>query len=147
MRLDALLDRVSDEAPMLVPEGAGEVEVNTVVHDTRAVRPGALFCCVPGSHVDGHDLAADAVAAGATALLVERAVGAGVPELRVPSVRAALGPVAAAFWDHPSTAMRVVGVTGTSGQDHHHPPPGRRDRGRRMAHRGHRNADRTSHHA
>jgi UDP-N-acetylmuramoyl-L-alanyl-D-glutamate--2,6-diaminopimelate ligase len=116
VRLDALLDRVPDETPLLVPETAGAVEVSTVVHDTRAVRPGALFCCVPGAHVDGHDLAADAVAAGAAALLVERPVDAGVPELRVPSVRAALGPVAAAFWDHPSSAMRVVGVTGTAGK-------------------------------
>ena len=32
-----------------------------MVHDTRAVAPGALFCCVPGAHVDGHDLAPDAV--------------------------------------------------------------------------------------
>jgi UDP-N-acetylmuramoyl-L-alanyl-D-glutamate--2,6-diaminopimelate ligase len=116
VRLDALLDRVPDETPVLVPESAGAVEVTTVVHDTRAVRPGALFCCVPGAHVDGHDLAADAVAAGAAALLVERPVDAGVPELRVPSVRAALGPVAAAFWDHPSHAMQIVGVTGTAGK-------------------------------
>jgi UDP-N-acetylmuramoyl-L-alanyl-D-glutamate--2,6-diaminopimelate ligase len=116
VRLDALLDRIADQSPALSPGGAGAVEITTVVHDTSAVVPGALFCCVPGSHVDGHDLAADAVARGATALLVERSVGAGVPELRVPSVRAALGPVAAAFWGHPSTAMHVVGVTGTAGK-------------------------------
>jgi UDP-N-acetylmuramoyl-L-alanyl-D-glutamate--2,6-diaminopimelate ligase len=116
VRLDALLDRLADQPLTLSPEDAGGTEVTTVVHDTRAVEPGALFCCVPGAHVDGHDLAATAVAQGATALLVERPVGAGVPELRVSSVRDALGPVAAAFWDHPSRAMRVVGVTGTSGK-------------------------------
>lgn len=116
MRLDALLDRLADQPVHLTPEEAGRTEVTTVVHDTRQVRPGALFCCVPGAHVDGHDLAADAVARGASALLVERPVAAGVPELLVPSVRDALGPVAAAFWDHPSLAMHVVGVTGTSGK-------------------------------
>jgi UDP-N-acetylmuramoyl-L-alanyl-D-glutamate--2,6-diaminopimelate ligase len=116
VRLDALLDRIADPPPTLAPAEAGAVEITTVVHDTRAVVPGALFCCVPGNRVDGHDLAADAVARGAAALLVERSVGAGVPELRVPSVRAALGPVAAAFWDHPSAALRVVGVTGTAGK-------------------------------
>lgn len=116
MRLDALRDRLIDQPSSLTPEDGGAVDITAVVHDTRAVVPGALFCCVPGAHVDGHDLARAAVDAGARALLVERPTGAGVPELRVPSVRDALGPVAAAFWDHPSGAMRVVGVTGTSGK-------------------------------
>jgi UDP-N-acetylmuramoyl-L-alanyl-D-glutamate--2,6-diaminopimelate ligase len=116
VRLDALLDRLPDLTLTLSPPGATGVELTAVVHDTRAVTPGALFCCVPGAHVDGHDLAATAVTGGAAALLVERPVDAGVPELRVPSVRAAMGPVAAAFWGHPSGAMRVVGVTGTSGK-------------------------------
>jgi UDP-N-acetylmuramoyl-L-alanyl-D-glutamate--2,6-diaminopimelate ligase len=39
-----------------------------------------------------------------------------VPQVLVPSVRQALGPVSAAFWGHPSRAMRVVGVTGTNGK-------------------------------
>jgi UDP-N-acetylmuramoyl-L-alanyl-D-glutamate--2,6-diaminopimelate ligase len=116
VRLDALLGRLADQTLTLWPSDAGATDVTTVVHDTRALEAGALFCCVPGAHVDGHDLAATAVAEGATAVLVERPVDVGVPELRVPSVRGALGPVAAAFWDHPSDAMRVVGVTGTSGK-------------------------------
>ncbi|HEX8803463.1 MAG TPA: UDP-N-acetylmuramoyl-L-alanyl-D-glutamate--2,6-diaminopimelate ligase, partial [Acidimicrobiales bacterium] len=100
-----------------VPAGAaGDPEIRSVVHDTRAVGPGALFCCVRGSRVDGHDLAADALAAGAAALLVERELDVPVPQLVVPDVRAALGPVAAAFWGHPSHDLAVVGVTGTSGK-------------------------------
>jgi UDP-N-acetylmuramoyl-L-alanyl-D-glutamate--2,6-diaminopimelate ligase len=116
VRLDELLGRLADQPIASSPEGAGETEITAVVHDTRDVQPGALFCCVPGAHVDGHDLASSAVEQGASALLVERAVGAGVPELLVPSVREALGPVAAAFWDHPSRSLTVVGVTGTSGK-------------------------------
>jgi UDP-N-acetylmuramoyl-L-alanyl-D-glutamate--2,6-diaminopimelate ligase len=46
--------------------------VASVAHDHRRVEPGALFCCVPGRTVDGHDLAGAAVAAGAVALVVER---------------------------------------------------------------------------
>lgn len=116
MRLDALLGRLADQPITLQPGDAGATDVTAVVHDTRALTAGALFCCVPGAHVDGHDLAASAVERGAVALLVERPVGTGVPELRVPSVRAALGPVAAAFWGEPSRALQVVGVTGTSGK-------------------------------
>jgi UDP-N-acetylmuramoyl-L-alanyl-D-glutamate--2,6-diaminopimelate ligase len=116
VRLDALLADAADLIAELEPATAGETEVSAVVHDSRAVTPGALFCCVPGEHVDGHDLAGDALARGAAALLVERPTGAGVPEMRVPSVRAAMGPVAAAFWGHPSRHLAVVGVTGTSGK-------------------------------
>lgn len=116
MRLDALFSRVDDPTLTVDLADAAATEITGVVHDTRAVGAGSLFCCVAGAHVDGHDLAIDAVAAGATALLVERPVDVGVPEVVVPSVRAALGPVAAAFWDHPSRAMHVVGVTGTSGK-------------------------------
>ena len=121
MRLDALLAGVA-EAEVLTPGGgggdteAGATEVTAVVHDTRAVTPGALFCCVRGERIDGHELAPEAVAAGAVALLVERPVDAGVPQLLVPSVRDAMGPVAATFWDHPSSHLAVVGVTGTSGK-------------------------------
>lgn len=116
MRLGDLVGAVRDVPLDLRPPEAASVEVRAVVHDSRAVTPGALFCCVPGAHVDGHDLAADAVAAGAVALLVQRPVGIGVPELHTPSTRAAMGPLAAELCGHPSRAMRVVGVTGTSGK-------------------------------
>ena len=46
--------------------------VTDVVLDTRRVVPGALFCCVPGARVDGHDLAGKALDAGAAALCVQR---------------------------------------------------------------------------
>jgi UDP-N-acetylmuramoyl-L-alanyl-D-glutamate--2,6-diaminopimelate ligase len=115
VRLEELLDRLGDEAP--TPVGTVEdVAIAGVVHDTRAVGPGSLFCCVPGARVDGHDLAPEAVRAGAAALLVEQELPLSVPQLLVSSVRQAMGPVADAFWDHPSRSMRVVGVTGTSGK-------------------------------
>jgi UDP-N-acetylmuramoyl-L-alanyl-D-glutamate--2,6-diaminopimelate ligase len=66
--------------------------------------------------VDGHDLAPAAVDAGAVALLCERFVDVDVAPARVPDARAAMGPVAAAFYDHPSAALRVVGITGTNGK-------------------------------
>jgi UDP-N-acetylmuramoyl-L-alanyl-D-glutamate--2,6-diaminopimelate ligase len=91
-------------------------ELTAVVHDTRAVRGGALFCCVRGSHTDGHDLAANAVERGAAALLVDHVLPLDAPQLVVDDVRPALGPVAAAFWGQPSRQLAVVGVTGTSGK-------------------------------
>jgi UDP-N-acetylmuramoyl-L-alanyl-D-glutamate--2,6-diaminopimelate ligase len=116
VRLDALLAETRGLAVTLDRPDAAGTEISAVVHDTRAVEPGALFCCVPGATVDGHDLADAAAHAGAVALLVERAVPSDLPQLITASVRDALGPVAAAFWGHPSEALTVVGVTGTSGK-------------------------------
>jgi UDP-N-acetylmuramoyl-L-alanyl-D-glutamate--2,6-diaminopimelate ligase len=92
------------------------VEVTDLAYDTRTVTPGALFFCIPGSAVDGHDLAAEAIGRGAVALVVERRLELDVPQLIVPSVRAAIGPAAAEFFGHPSETLEVTAVTGTNGK-------------------------------
>jgi len=90
--------------------------VGSAVHDSRQVEAGALFFCVPGERVDGHDFAAAAVAAGARALVVERELPLDVAQLVVDDVRLAMGPMAAAFWDWPARHLQLVGVTGTNGK-------------------------------
>ncbi|MBW3628435.1 MAG: phosphoglycerate dehydrogenase, partial [Gemmatimonadetes bacterium] len=90
--------------------------VSALANDHRRVSPGTLFFCVPGFSRDGHDFAAEAVARGAIALVVQRPVGAGVPEVRVEDVRAAMARAAARFHDDPSAALKVVGITGTNGK-------------------------------
>jgi UDP-N-acetylmuramoyl-L-alanyl-D-glutamate--2,6-diaminopimelate ligase len=77
---------------------------------------GALFFCVPGASVDGHDLAAAAVAGGAAAVVVERPVAVTVPQLVVPSVRDAMPPAANAFFETPSRELELAAVTGTNGK-------------------------------
>src|SRR5256885_14417663 len=100
----------------LVPDAPADVEVTGLALDNRRVEPGTLFFCVPGFTRDGHDFAPDAVARGAAALVVERPLGLGVPEVRVPSVREAMAPIAARFHRDPTARLRVVGITGTNGQ-------------------------------
>src|SRR5215218_7902819 len=90
--------------------------VTDVALDTRRVVPGALFCCVPGARVDGHDLAGKALDAGAAALCVQRPLELEAPQLVVAGVRDALAPLAAAFFQHPSDRFDLVGVTGTNGK-------------------------------
>lgn len=97
------------------PEGT-DPDLRAVTHDSRAVQPGDLFCCVPGAHHDGHDHAAAALQAGAVALVVERPLGLGVPEVQVASVRSAMGPLAARLLGDPSATLDVIGVTGTNGK-------------------------------
>ncbi|HEY6699094.1 MAG TPA: UDP-N-acetylmuramoyl-L-alanyl-D-glutamate--2,6-diaminopimelate ligase [Acidimicrobiales bacterium] len=94
----------------------GDPEVRAVVHDTHDVVASSLFCCVRGARVDGHELAAGAVASGAVALVVDHVLPLAVPQVVVTDVRQAIGPLAAAFWGNPSHDLVVVGVTGTSGK-------------------------------
>jgi len=89
-----LLDLLDGITPLRL-EGDPAVDVRTVEYDSRRVRPGACFACVPGEHTDGHAHAPEAVASGAVALLVERPLGLGVVEARVPDVRTVLGAVSA----------------------------------------------------
>ncbi|MGB9185924.1 MAG: UDP-N-acetylmuramoyl-L-alanyl-D-glutamate--2,6-diaminopimelate ligase [Solirubrobacteraceae bacterium] len=99
-----------------VPPGAREVAIGSLAYDNRQVTPGALFFCVPGFTRDGHDFATDAVERGAVALVVERELDVTVPQVRVNSVRAAMAPVAAAFYGDPTARLPTVGVTGTNGK-------------------------------
>src|SRR4051794_20949811 len=97
-------------------EGAPDVDVSALAYSSRSVRPGTLFFCVPGFKADGHDFAPDAVERGAVALVVERPLGLGVPEIQVPDARAAMADVARRFYGDPTRELKVVGVTGTNGK-------------------------------
>ena len=96
--------------------GSGKPVVSDVTHDSRQVRPGALYVAVRGFHADGHDYVRQAADRGAIAVCVDHEVATDLPQLVVPSTRAALGPLAAAVWDHPSRNFILIGVTGTNGK-------------------------------
>jgi len=94
----------------------GSRAISGLSYDSRAVGAGELFFCVSGFRADGHDFAERAVRAGAAALVVERRLHTGVPEVLVPSARAAMAPLAARFFGEPSKQLTVLGVTGTNGK-------------------------------
>ena len=96
--------------------GRGDVEIRDLAHDTHRAGPGSLFFCVRGSAADGHDLAGEAVARGAVALVVERRLDLAVPQLVVEDARAAMAVAADAFFGSPTRELQVAGVTGTNGK-------------------------------
>ncbi len=98
------------------PPGASELDITELAYDNRAVAPGTLFFCYPGQTRDGHEFARDAVERGATALVVERPLGLGVPEVLVPDARAAMAPAAARLHGDPTARLLTAGVTGTNGK-------------------------------
>jgi UDP-N-acetylmuramoyl-L-alanyl-D-glutamate--2,6-diaminopimelate ligase len=95
--------------------------ISGVTLDSRAVRPGDLYAALPGARVHGAAFCADAVAAGAAAVLTDpggriRAAAAGVPVFVLADPRARLGEVACWVYGNPSSRLRLIGVTGTSGK-------------------------------
>jgi UDP-N-acetylmuramoyl-L-alanyl-D-glutamate--2,6-diaminopimelate ligase len=96
--------------------GDAETRITDVTHSTASVTPGALFVCVIGERVDGHQLAQQAIDAGAVALLVERRLPISVPQIVVADTRQTQGIIAAAFWGFPSDDLLMIAVTGTNGK-------------------------------
>jgi UDP-N-acetylmuramoyl-L-alanyl-D-glutamate--2,6-diaminopimelate ligase len=96
--------------------GARPAEIADLAYDTRAVSAGALFFCIRGSRIDGHELAWEAIERGAVALVVERELDVDVPQLVVPDSRGAMAVAADAFFGEPTKELEVAGVTGTNGK-------------------------------
>ena len=119
--LDQVFARVmrSEDMRQLSQWGpALDVSCQGVTHDSRSVRPGCVFVGLRGQKADGAEFAPQAIAAGAAAVVSERAAAPGspVPWIVVEDARLTLAWLAAEFFQHPSRQMRVVGITGTNGK-------------------------------
>ncbi len=112
MELDALIRALAPSDVI----GGRPVEIAELAYDTRRVRERALFFCIPGATRDGHELAGDALAAGAVAFVVEHPVDVAAPQLVVESVRASMAVAADVFFGAPTERLTVAGVTGTNGK-------------------------------
>lgn len=93
------------------PEGFVALRV-----DSRNVESGDLYCALSGSVVDGHDFVESAGAAGAVAAIVERAMDAMIPTLRVSDSRAAAAHLASLAAGDPGAGLQLIGITGTNGK-------------------------------
>ncbi len=102
----------------------GQVTLTGIAVGSADVAPGDLFVALPGLRTHGAEFAADAVAAGAVAVLTDpggaeriRARGdVHVPVLTTAEPRARLGDISAWVWGHPGRDLTVVGITGTNGK-------------------------------
>jgi UDP-N-acetylmuramoyl-L-alanyl-D-glutamate--2,6-diaminopimelate ligase len=103
--------------------GPTDLELRALTYDSRQVGPRDLFVAVQGFVSDGHYYLADAVEAGASALLVQSDRRDSLPEITnsvavyaAPDTRKALADAAAAFYRFPGRELCVVGITGTKGK-------------------------------
>ena len=114
MRLKELLERLDYETV----RGSDEVEVTTLVNDSRKVEKGSVFVCISGAVSDGHRYIPDVAEKGAAAVVVERDVEVpeGVTVIRVEDTRYALALMSAAYFGYPAEKLKVIGITGTKGK-------------------------------
>lgn len=104
---------------ILQRKGPENVAVSGIEIDSRAVGAGSLFVAVSGTRANGHDFIARAVEQGASCIVCSRwpdNVPDKITVLQVKDSAEAAGLLAAAFYDHPGNAMKVVGITGTNGK-------------------------------
>ena len=103
-----------------VLQGSTSCALAGITADSREVQPGWAFVAIPGVKVDGHTYIAQALAQGASVLVIDRPLDLTTRTLacclRVPDSRHALAHMAAAFFGHPSRQLRLIGVTGTNGK-------------------------------
>ncbi len=99
-----------------------DVTITDVTHDSRKVASGFAYAAMTGSHSNGYDFVQTAVELGASAIicseptLISPAISNQISLLVVPSVRQTLGQIACEVYDHPSSRVSLVGVTGTNGK-------------------------------
>lgn len=116
----AVLSELLEEVSYECVRGRLDREISDIVYDSRKVQAGCLFVCIPGARADGHQYAASAVQAGASAILAEREVelpeGADVTVILVDNTCYAMAFASAAYFGHPAKQMKIIGVTGTKGK-------------------------------
>ena len=95
------------------------IQIKGIQFDSRKVKPGDLFVAVKGTHVDGHQFIAKAVEQGAAAVVCEilpETIPSGVVVVKIEQTQINFGKMVAAYYNHPSANLKVVGVTGTNGK-------------------------------
>lgn len=106
--------------PKATASGSLDAEVSALTASSRDVAPGTLFAAIRGTSLDGHRFINDALAAGATAILAEKAppadYSAPATWLHVPDSREAIARLANEFAGQPWRDMAMAGVTGTNGK-------------------------------
>lgn len=99
--------------------GNTEIQVSDIQFDSRKVKENAVFVATRGTATDGHDYISMAIDKGATAIVCEaypEVKAEGVTYILVENSSDALGKMASAYYDFPSSKLTLVGVTGTNGK-------------------------------
>jgi len=99
---------------VLLPYGVDDIIITGVEYDSRQIEPGMIFFAIPGFKTDGADFVNHAIAGGASLVVAEHYVDCARPLIECAPIRRVLAEVSSAFYNHPSSEMTIIGVTGTN---------------------------------
>ncbi|MGV8962219.1 MAG: UDP-N-acetylmuramoyl-L-alanyl-D-glutamate--2,6-diaminopimelate ligase [Candidatus Saccharimonadaceae bacterium] len=116
MKLNNLLQNTN----IISTHGDRDIDIIDICSDTRLVEAGFLFVAVAGICTDGHDYISKAIEQGATVVVYDKPMieeyFSRVTYIQVENSAKALAEIAAAWYDYPSTKLKLVGITGTNGK-------------------------------
>jgi len=122
MKLEQLINQINYKIVGNYNDNPAEIEISSVVYDSRKIIKNCLFICIRGANADGHDYIQQAVEMGAAAVVVEGEVElseiktSNTVFLQVDNSRYAMAFIAAAYFGNPAERLKVIGVTGTKGK-------------------------------
>jgi UDP-N-acetylmuramoyl-L-alanyl-D-glutamate--2,6-diaminopimelate ligase len=112
-----ILNKLTDCLNKKEVYGKLNIEISFITANSKNAGKDSLFIAVPGTNIDGHDFLNDAFNNGARVFITERSFKqSGTTNIVVPDCRAALAKLTAEFYNHPSKAMTLIGITGTNGK-------------------------------
>jgi len=117
MELVKLLSDIQDE--IIEIKGNTGIEISGITADSRKVFDNYLFVAIKGVQADGREFIPKAINEGAKVIVYEGDADTSVPAvtyIKVKSSAEAIGKLASAWYDHPSSKLKLVGVTGTNGK-------------------------------
>lgn len=114
--LKELLKKIS----YTIDNGNEEIQITSVVYDSRKIEKGCMYICIEGANFDGHTFADEAVEKGAAAIVVQKEIhlkaDTNVTVVRVEDTRYAMAFISAAYFKNPAEKMKIIGITGTKGK-------------------------------
>lgn len=113
-----LLSKLLEKTEYSIISGDIDINISTLVYDSRKVEKDSVFVCISGAVRDAHDFIPDVVEKGAAAIIVEKDVTptSGVTYIKVSNSRLALANMAAAYFGYPADKLKTIGITGTKGK-------------------------------
>ncbi|MEG1864183.1 MAG: UDP-N-acetylmuramoyl-L-alanyl-D-glutamate--2,6-diaminopimelate ligase [Alistipes sp.] len=113
------LAEILTQTTTLSLRGDDTITISSLTYDSRTVTAGACFFAVSGTQCDGHAFIPAAIEKGASAIVCEKLpekMTFGVTYVVVADSSGTMADMSAAFYDHPSRALKLVGITGTNGK-------------------------------
>lgn len=114
-----ILNELLEDVQILESHGNLDAHISSVSLSSKNIEPNSIFVAIVGNVVDGHMFIDEVINQGAKAIIYENDPSEfknGITYIKVLNTHSAVGIISDNFYDHPSSKLKLVGVTGTNGK-------------------------------